>query len=242
MTFKTIAVTAAATALCLGLAGPALAAPLSMAKSAPQVTGTRLQSALLPASAFGDSFAVTRRLNSGSQLRSTRVIVRPSGLSCATFENSIYVWGFGNTAGAADVVSNQNPTPFGDYPNVVLGAAQTVLQFKTTKAAASLYHQAYTKYKQCSAFTEPDPADNTNVKLTTLSLYRTTIDHHKAFRLIQLAIIDSLPALPFYENTAVVLAGANVYTILDLGGTSDPISATLLGNLIDRVQALYRHH
>jgi len=37
-------------------------------------------------------------------------------------------------------------------------------------------------------------------------------------------------------------AGANVYTIDDLNGTNDPISAALLGKLINRVQALYRHH
>ena len=49
-------------------------------------------------------------------------------------------------------------------------------------------------------------------------------------------------ALAFYANTAVVLAGANVYTIDDVNGTNDPISASLLGNLISRVQALYKHH
>ena len=46
----------------------------------------------------------------------------------------------------------------------------------------------------------------------------------------------------FYQNTAVVLAGTNVYTIDDINGTNDPISASLLGKLIGRVRALYRHH
>ena len=241
MKFRAIAVTTAATALCLGMAGSALASPLSRPKPAPQVTGTRLQSALLPASAFGDGFAVTQRLNTGNRLRSPRAIIRPSGLSCATFETFIYVGGFGNTAGATDSVSNQNPN-VGDYPNLVLAGDQTVLQFKTTKAAASFYSQAYTRYKQCSAFTETDQADNLTLELTTQSLSGTTINNHKAFQLIQLVIVNSLPALNFYENTAGVLAGTNVYTIDDLNGTNDPVSATLLGNLINRVQALYRHH
>jgi hypothetical protein len=39
-----------------------------------------------------------------------------------------------------------------------------------------------------------------------------------------------------------VLAGTTVYTIDDLNGTNDPISASLLGNLISRVQALCKHH
>jgi hypothetical protein len=39
-----------------------------------------------------------------------------------------------------------------------------------------------------------------------------------------------------------VLSGTNVYTIDDVNGTNDPISVSLLGNLINRVQALYKHH
>ena len=39
-----------------------------------------------------------------------------------------------------------------------------------------------------------------------------------------------------------MLAGTNVYTIDDVSGTNDPISASLLGTFIHRVQALYKHH
>jgi len=39
-----------------------------------------------------------------------------------------------------------------------------------------------------------------------------------------------------------VLSGTNVYTIDDVSGTNDPISASLLGTFIKRVQALYKHH
>ena len=118
-----------------------------------------------------------------------------------------------------------------------------MLQFKTTQAAASFYNQAYAKYKQCSAFTKTDPTDNTNsLELTTQSLSTTTIGKNKAFQLIQYVDISSLPVANFYQNTAVVLAGTNVFTIDDLNGTNDPIPASLLGNLIHRVQALYKHH
>jgi hypothetical protein len=241
MKFKAIAVTTAATALCLGMAGSALASPLSRAKPAPQVSGSRLQSALLPASAFGDGFTVTQRLNTGHSLRPTLAIIRPSSLSCSAFENYTFVGGFGNTAGATDGIDNPNPA-VGDYPNVVLAADQAVLQFKTTKAAGSFYNQAYARYNQCSGFSETDPASNLKLDLTTQSLSRTTINGHKAFQLIQLVAISEIPALSFYQVTAVVLSGANVYTIDDLNGTNDPISASLLGNLVSRVQALYKHH
>jgi hypothetical protein len=241
--FKAIAVIATATALSLGMAGSAAASPLShKPKPAPQVTGVRLQSALLPASAFGDGFTATDRLNTGNKLLSTRTRIKPSSLSCVNFETYVFVGGFGNTAGAADSVGNPNPA-FADYPSVILGGDQAVLQFSTTQAAASFYSQAYAKYKQCSYFTESDPADTSiQFELSTQSLSKTTIGRNKAFQVIQLVDLSAAPTLSFYANTAVVLAGTNVYTIDDVNGTNDPISASLPGNLIKRVQALYKHH
>jgi hypothetical protein len=133
--FTAIATIATAAALSLGMAASASAAPLGLrSAAAPQVTGTRLQSALLPASAFGSGFTAANRLNTGKKLWSTRTRLKPSNLSCKNFEMYIYVGGFGDTA------------------------------------------------------------------------------------------------------------GANVYTIDNLDGTNDPISASLLGSLMNRVQALYKHH
>jgi hypothetical protein len=240
MKFKAIAVMLAASALSLGVAGSALASPLS-AKAAPQVTGSRLQSALLPASAFGDGFTIFNRHNSGSSLRSTQAVIRPSNLSCVNFETYAYLAGFGNTAGALDSINNSNPA-FSDFPSVILGGDQYVLQFSSTGAAQSFYNRAYARYKQCSALNEPYPALQTHVELTTQSLSNTTIVNHKAFQLIQHADFASLSGFDFYQVTAVVLAGTNVYTVDDVDGTNDPISASLLGNLINRVQALYKHH
>jgi hypothetical protein len=238
--FKAIAVISTTAAFCLGMAGSAGASPLST-KPAPQVTGTRLQSALLPASAFGNGFTVAQRLNSGSKLASTRVLIKPSSLKCAGFETYIFVRGFGNTAGATDSVTNPNPD-FSNYPSVILGGDQAVLQFKTDAAATSFYNQAYARYKQCTSFTEPDPVDNSQLELTVQSLVKTTVAKNKAFQVSQLVDLAALPALSFYANTAVVLSGTNVYTIDDVNGTNDPISASLLGKFINRVQALYKHH
>jgi len=240
---KAIAVIVAGAALSLGMAGSALASPLGpKSKPAPQVTGARLQPALLPASAFGDGFRVAYRLNSGNKLRSTHAVIKPSSLSCVNFENYVFVAGFGNTAGAADGVYNPNPA-LASYPSVILADDQAVLQFRSAQAAASFYNQAYTRYKQCSHFTESDPFDKSiQWELNTQSLSTTTIGKNKAFQLIQLLDLSSLPVLSFYANTAVVLSGANVYTIDDVNGTNDPISASLLGHLINRVQALYKHH
>jgi hypothetical protein len=241
--FKAIAVIATATALSLGMAGSAAASPLSpKPKPAPQATGVRLQSALLPTSAFGDGFTVTDRLNTGKKLWSTRARIKPSSLSCVNFEAYVFAGGFGNTAGAADSVGNPNPA-FADYPSVILGGDQAVLQFRTAQAAASFYSQASAKYQQCSYFTESDPADKSiQFELSTQSLSKTTIGRNKAFQVTQIVDLSAVPAFSFFANTAVVLAGTNVYTVDDVNGTNDPISASLLGNLIKRVQALYKHH
>ena len=239
MRFRAIAVMAATTTLSLGMAGSALASPLSTkAKPAPQVTGTRLASALLPASAFGDGFTVADHLNTGNKLLSTKARIKPSSLSCRTFEMFIFIGGFGDTAGAVDGVLNPNPAL--EDPSVVLSDDQAVLQFKTTQAAASFYSQAYARFKQCNAFTET--YDNLQIELITQSLSSTTINKDKAFQLIQHADIASEPAISFYQSTAFVLSGTNVYTIDDLGETNDPIPASLLGRLMNRVQALYKHH
>jgi hypothetical protein len=235
MKFKAIAFIVTAAALWTGAAGSAMASPLH---TAPQITGAQLQSALLPTSAFGDGFTVTHRLNTGTKLRSTRAVIKPSSLSCADFETYIYVGGFGDTAGATSQFVNSSPA-FADYPSIVLGGDQTVLQFNSAKAATSFYNQAYAKYGRCRDLTE---SGTYPLELTTQSLSKTTIDKDTGFQLIQYADITSLPAVNFYANTAVVLAGTNVYTIDDVNGTNDPISASLLGNLIDRVQALYKHH
>jgi hypothetical protein len=240
MKFKVIAVISTAAALSLGMAGSAAASSLST-KPAPQVTGARLRTALLPASAFGDGFTVYQRLNSGSKLVSTQLHFKPSNLTCAGFEMYIYVKGFGDTAGAMNSVENPNPD-LSNYPSVVLGDDQAVLQFKTTGAATSFYNEAYARYKQCVAFTEPDTVDNSQYELTTQSLATTTVGKNKAFQLIQLVDIAALPGFNFYQNTAVVLSGTNVYTIDDLNATNDPISTSLLNSLISRVQALYKHH
>ena len=240
MKFKAIAVMATATALSLGIAGSALASPLSSKpKPAPQVTGSRLQSALLPASAFGDGFTVVDHKNTGSKLLSTKVRLKPSSLSCATFATLIFIGGYGNTAGAVDGVNNPDPN-FADYPNIVVAGDQAVLQFKTTQAATSFYNQAYAKYKQCSAFTDTELG--LQIELSTSSLSTTTVNKNKAFQLIQYADIAALPVASDYQSTAFVLSGTNVYTVDEVGGTNDPIPASLLNTFMKRVQALYKHH
>jgi hypothetical protein len=245
MKFKTVAVIVTAAGMSLAAAGSASALPLKHPKHKPapppQVSGSRLQSALLPSSAYGDGFVTLNSLNSGNKLWSTHATLHVPGMGCATFEGARYVGGFGNTAGATDFVDNPNPA-IADYPSLILTAEQDVVQFGTTGAAASFYSQAFAKYEQCSDFTVPDPVFDSTDELSTQSFTKTTISKNQAFEVLQLESLSALPALSFYVNTTVVLAGTNVYTIDETNGVNDPVSPSLLSTLINRVQKLYPHH
>jgi len=245
MKFKMVAVILAAAGMSLAGAGSASALPLKHPKHKPapppQVSGTRLLSALLPASAYGDGFVTFNSLNTGNKLWSTKGWLSVPRMGCASFESFHYNGGFGNTAGAADSTDNPNPA-FADYPNVILGADESVLQFATTGAATSFYIQAFAKYKQCSDFTVPDPVFDGTDELSTQYLTKTTISKNQAFEVVQLDSVSALSALSFYVNTTVVLAGTNVYTIDETNGTNDPVSPSLLSTLVNRVQKLYPHH
>src|SRR5262249_137579 len=133
-------VIATAGVLSLGIAGTAGAAQLGhKPKPAPQGSGVRLPSALLPTSTFGGGVPGLQHPKNGNGLWSSNARIKPSSLSCANFEQYIFVGGYGNTAGATDTVLNTSPA-WSNYPNLEIGADQTVLQFKTAQAASSFYN------------------------------------------------------------------------------------------------------
>jgi hypothetical protein len=134
---------------------------------------------------------------------------------------------------------NLNPN-FTAYPFIVLAGDQVVLQFSTGRAAGSFYNQAYARYSQCRDFTESVGSDQ--LELNVQSLDKTTVGKNAAIQLVQSVVLSSVPTVSFFVDTTVVLAGTNVYTIDELTGVNAPIYPPLLGRLISRVQALYRHH
>ena len=218
--------------------------PKPKPKPVPQVTGVRLKSALLSASAFGDGFSTRDERDTGYRLWPTRSWMSPTSLSCANFEAVSYNGGFGNTAGAFEFADNQNP--FGTYPNTVLLYSQAVYQFGSTKAAASYYSQARAKYSGCQEFSEPNKGDPVlgggSFDVTTLSVTKVTIAKDQAFNVTESAAFSEAPGESLYQNAAVVLAGTNVYTIFDISGTNDAVSTSLLSSLISRTQAVYPKH
>ena len=245
MKLTAAAVVAATVALSLAAAASAAAAPSgrgSLRKSdvPPQVTGSRLQTGLLPAPDFGAGFTVSNTLNTGGKLLSSaKVTLHVPTVSCGTFEGEIYVSGYGNTAGALDMYVNPDANAF---PEVIYGL-QDVVQFATASAAATFFTQAHAKYAACLSFSEPNPTDTSpgggTFQISTLSVSKTTVGGDQAFTVTQTIALSETPGHTKFIDLLYVVAGPDVYSMWQESGTNDEPSPALTGQLIRSIQALY---
>ena len=239
------AVVAAAAALSLAAAGSAAALPSvphSQPKSTPpQLTGTRLQTGLLPASAFGANFMAQSTLNSGGTLKSTHVLLSVPAASCSVFEGKIYAWGFGNTAGA--LAQYVNPNAATQRPEAIIDGFQDVVQFATASAATAFFAQAYAKYAACKSFSEPNPTDTSpgggTFQISTLSVSKTTVGGDQASTVTQQFALSETPGVTDFIDVLYVVVGPDAFSMWQDSGTNDEPSPALMGQLIRRVQALY---
>lgn len=251
---RSIAAAAAVAALSLGglsvaVAGSATAQPLGHPKKhkpkpPPQVTGSRLRTALLPAAAFGDGFTGGDIVSTGGRLLPTRARYHVPSMSCSDFEDFAILGGFGDTAGA--LADDFNASPFGSYPNTVLYGIQWVNQFASPQAATTFFNQAAAKYGSCSSFTEPNPGDTSpgggTLQVTNMSVSKTAVSGNHAFTVTQQSALSEAPGFSFYNNVLVVVSGTNVYQFWNLSGTNDEPSPTLMAQFIRQTQKLYPRH
>jgi hypothetical protein len=249
MKFKIVAVAAATAALAGGvaMAGSAAAQPAARAsqlKSAtPQISGSRLQTGLLPASAFGTGFTLGTTLNTGSTLRSAPAAQNVPTSSCSTFEGKIYVSGFGNTAGA--LAKYVNPNAAMQRPEAIIQGFQDVIQFATASAATRFFTAARAKYAACQSFSEPNPTDTNpgggTFQISTLGVSKSTISGNAAFAVTQQIALSETPGVTEFVDVLYAVAGTDVYSMWQQSGTNDEPSPTLMGKLITKIQALYPH-
>jgi hypothetical protein len=232
--FKAVLVMLAAAALSLGAAGSAAAQPRGPVRP-PQVNGAQLQAALLPISAFGSGFNFDSSLNTGSKLATTHPKYQVHSLSCDDWEIKIYSGLLGDTAGADTAFSN--PSPRSTYPDSIVGGWEDVLQFANTATAVSIYDQARAKFSACHSFSYVVSGQADLVE--TLSVANTTIGGNRAFLVTER--VTAAHYYPEYHLYLYVLAGTNVYSLVEINGNSDEPSSTLMADLIHRVQALYPH-
>ena len=161
-------------------------------------------------------------------------------MSCGNFEDGVGVEGFGETAVALSFVSNPNPWP--DYPSTQFYYSQSVYQFASTKAAATYFSQARTKYATCQYFTESVPADSVpgsgKLETTTQTMSKASVGKYQAFRVGQISDLIDIAGITVQLNTLVTVEGTDVVTMVSVGGTNDPVPAGLMLKLISRVQKL----
>jgi hypothetical protein len=250
--FKIVAATAAlglaaAGAGAVAAAGSAVAQPSghgpAVSSKPPQLSGSRLQTGLLPASAFGTGFTLGTTLNTGSGLLTTPVTLNAATTSCSTFEGKIYVSGFGNSAGALDEYVNPNAAM--QRPEAIIQGFQDVIQFATASAATTFFTAARTKYTACQSFSEPNPTDTNpgggTFQISTLAVSKTTVSGDAAFSATQQIALSEHPGTTQFIDVLYAVAGQDVYSMWQQSGTNDEPSVTVMGSLIKKVQGLYPH-
>jgi len=231
----------------VAVAGSAVAQPSahdSQRKTAvPQISGSRLQTGLLPASAFGTGFTLGTTLNTGTGLLTTSATLNPTTTSCSTFEGKIYVSGFGNSAGALDKYVNPNAAM--QRPEAIIQGFQDVIQFATASAATTFFTAARAKYTACQSFSEPNPTDTNpgggTFQISTLGVSKTTAGGNAAFSVTQQIALSESPGATEFIDVLYAVAGPDVYSMWQQNGTNDEPSPTLMGNLIKKIQGLYPH-
>ncbi len=218
-----------------------LLAPAAQAATHPvQVTGTKLESALLPASMFGSGWQWDLKLWSKG-IWHFKATDRVATMSCSKLELSNVLLRVGESGVA--VSYNDNTDPWPSYPSVQFFYYQAVYQFPGTKAAGTFFSQAKAKYAKCNDFKinslPGDPVPGGGVE----EIVNQTMTHHKvgpyqAFQVGQLDDLSDQPGFTLNPNTTVALAGTNVYIIDSFGGTNDPIADSMVLKLINRVKKL----
>lgn len=213
--------------------------PVAMASSpAPvQVTGTQLESALLPPTEFSPYTFVIRKFSSGSHLKHEPPVDHIPTMSCKNLLLLLPGPGFGPTAYAGDDVAVTQP-PVPTY-------AQFVLQFARTSAAIALYSQAYAGYARCRSVTV-QISSSPLVRETVHSVSKVLAGGHQAFAASMSETISKIAGRPgerLNEMVDLVVAtdGADLFTVSRTCSGSPPATPALsnvIEKLIARVQAL----
>ena len=218
-----------------------LLAPSALAASHPvQVTGNKLRSALLPASSFGSDFKLQFALTSGKHLWHLKARDHVPTMGCGNFEDGAGLGLFGETSVALSFADDDNAIT--NYPNSEFYYNQTVVQFASTKAASTYYSQAKAKYAKCKDFTESVPASSVpgsgKMEITLMSMSKTKVGKYQAFQLTQAVDLSESPGFSLDLNTLVTIKGTDVFTVVDLSGTNDPVAAGLMLKFVNRVSKL----
>jgi hypothetical protein len=210
----------------------------SAAASSPAVTGTQLESALLPPTDFTQYYTLTiGKFSSGSHLRDEPAVDHVATMSCKNLLNLFPDDGFGATAYAGNSVAVTQP------PAPVYG--QSVFQFARASAVTALYTQAAAGYARCRSVTAPI-SSSPLVFETVHSVSKVLARGHQAFAVSMSETISKVPGRPDERITETVdllvaAEGIDLFIVRRACLGSPPAAPALsdvIAKLIARVQAL----
>src|SRR5205823_8947295 len=96
--------------------------------------------------------------------------------------------------------------------------------------------------RRVPGLTESVPASTVpgsgKLETTVLSMSKTKVGKYQAFQLTQAVTLSESPGFSLTLNTLVTVEGTDVFTIVDLSGTNDPVSTDLMLKLVNRVKKL----
>jgi hypothetical protein len=191
------------------------ASPLPTAHESPlpsasaQLTGTQLQTVLVPQSAFPGGFSVssTSVVTSGGSLTSAPARYRLATMSCASFVQHLGNTGFGEAAMAFDSVVGQGQA-----------FDQVIYQFGSDAAAAGFLSGIRSLAARCRSFTATD-----NGASGTLSMRADTAAPVGGHPSLLVRESGKLGGIPITLDTLWTASGVDVFGAAAIGaGTSAP--------------------
>jgi hypothetical protein len=209
-------------------AGPLPTASMTpLPAAAGQLTGTDLESVLLPAADFPSGFtaASTGPVTSGGTLTSAAALYPLATVSCSDFVQHLGSTGFGETAMAADSVVGTSQA----YD-------QVIYQFSTASAASAFVSGIRSLAGRCPSFTAPASSGTATFSLKAAP--GASVAGNPTVELVQTGT-ESGSALTL--DTLLCASGVDVFAAsgvgLGVGAPAVPAKETIIYNLMKRQAA-----
>jgi hypothetical protein len=197
--------------------------------AAGQLTGTQLESVLLPASDFPAGFATptTGPITSGGSLTSGPATYNLATISCATFVQHLGTVGFGETAMVSGGVSTSGQA----YD-------QLIYQFASASAATAFVAGVQSLAGRCGSFTAT--ANGSTGTFSLQSTAGTPVGGHPTLELLQ---TGTLGASALVLDTLFCASGVDVFGASGVGVGGAPAPAlptkeTIIYSLMQRQAAV----
>jgi hypothetical protein len=219
--------TSAATAPTAATSPSATASMTPLAAASGQLTGTDLESVLLPASDFPGGFAAssTGPTTSGGSLTSGPATYPLATVSCSDFVQHLGSTGFGETAMAADSVVGTDQA----YD-------QVIYQFSAASQASAFVAGIEPLAARCTSFTAP--ADDGTA---TFSLKAAPGDTLAGLSTVELQQTGKVSGSALTLDTLFTASGVDVFAAsgvgLGTGAPTVPAKETMIYNLMKRQAA-----